>query len=123
MRLFLRKRAVRRYREIAPDEIFLDSKNLPQFNTAQFEGRLERPLGRKSLIALGVFFCVIGVVFLLRAWRLEIADWAAYVEESEENMVDVRQEDKTIRHFEIPAQEMGNPVTKINQITTKSLNI
>ncbi len=39
------------------------------------------------------------------------------VEESEENMVDVRQEDKTIRPFMIPAQEMGNPVAKLDRIT------
>jgi ATPase subunit of ABC transporter with duplicated ATPase domains len=39
------------------------------------------------------------------------------IEESEEELVDVRQEDKTIRPFNIPAQEMGNPVAKLNQIT------
>ena len=34
-------------RDIAPDEIFLDSKNLPEFNTQQFEGRLEKPIPKK----------------------------------------------------------------------------
>ena len=85
MRLFFRKRVVRGYREIAPDEIFLDSKNLPRFDTAQFEGRLERPLGRKGLLALGAVFFLIGGLFLVRAWRLEVVDGAAYAEESEEN--------------------------------------
>lgn len=85
MRIFFRKRMYRHSREIAPDEIFLDSKNLPQFDMAQFEGRLERPLGRKSLLVLGAFFCLVGTTFLLRAWRLQIADGVAYAEESEEN--------------------------------------
>ncbi|EKD78319.1 MAG: ABC transporter, ATP-binding protein [uncultured bacterium] len=39
------------------------------------------------------------------------------VEESEANMVDVRQEDKTIRPFIIPAQDLENPVIQLNQIT------
>ena len=30
--------------ELAPDEIFLDSSNLPMFDTTQFEGRIERPI-------------------------------------------------------------------------------
>jgi hypothetical protein len=30
--------------EIDPDEIFIDSHNLPQFDNQQFEGRLEKPI-------------------------------------------------------------------------------
>lgn len=44
------------------------------------------------------------------------------VAESEANMVDVRQEDKTIRPFVIPAQELGNPVIQLNQITVMTNN-
>ncbi len=39
------------------------------------------------------------------------------VAESEETMVDVRQEDKTIRPFKIPAQDLRNPIIHLNQIT------
>ncbi len=35
--------------QIDPDEIFLDSVNLPQFDTQQFEGRIERPIPKGSL--------------------------------------------------------------------------
>jgi penicillin-binding protein 2 len=79
------KKGARRYREIAPDEIFLDSKNLPQFDTAQFEGRLERPIARASLVALGVVCALLLASFTLRAWKLQVVDGVAYTEESEEN--------------------------------------
>ena len=53
--------------EIYPDEIFLDSSNLPQFNVHQLEGRLEKPIPRKTFLFLGLFFVVICTIFL---WRL-----------------------------------------------------
>ena len=42
----------RKYKKVAihdidPDEIFLDSKNIPQFDTDQFEGRIEMPISKK----------------------------------------------------------------------------
>lgn len=39
------------------------------------------------------------------------------IEESEEQLVDVRQEDKTIRSFIIPTQDIPNPVGKIEAVT------
>lgn len=39
------------------------------------------------------------------------------IEESEAELVDVRQEDKTIRPFVIPTQEIGNPIMRLNEIT------
>jgi len=45
--------------EISLDEIFLDSKNIPGFDTERFEGRLEFPLDRKTLKIIGALFFVI----------------------------------------------------------------
>lgn len=39
------------------------------------------------------------------------------IEESEESMVDVRREDKTIRPFIIPAQEVGNPIMRMRSVS------
>jgi len=39
---------------IDPDEIFLDSSNLPQFDIDQFEGRLEKPISRSTFTLLGI---------------------------------------------------------------------
>ena len=38
----------RLYGDIAPDEIFLDAANLPNFDRNQFEGRIEKPIGKRS---------------------------------------------------------------------------
>ena len=42
------KRNRSKYKDIAPDEIFLDSKNLPDLDTDQFEGRLQSIMAYKS---------------------------------------------------------------------------
>ena len=48
----------KRHREIDPDEIFIDSANAGKFDRDQFEGRIERPLSRRSFIAAGVLAVV-----------------------------------------------------------------
>lgn len=74
--------------EINPDEIFLDSKNLPQFNTQQFEGRIEKPIARGAVIALGMFFLVVAFVFTGRVWFLQVAKGEEYKERSENNRLE-----------------------------------
>ncbi|MBI1999327.1 MAG: hypothetical protein HYS74_01585 [Parcubacteria group bacterium] len=58
--------------EIAPDEILLDSHNLPQFDRHQFEGRLERPISRLSFVALGALFLGIALLFTGQAFSLQV---------------------------------------------------
>lgn len=72
-------------REIDPDEIFLDSKNLPNFNTQQFEGRLEKPIPKKAIISLGVFFVCILLVFVWKSVGLQIVNGDSYFKKSENN--------------------------------------
>ena len=57
----LQKIKRRKYKdqEIAPDEIFLDSSNLPDFDRNQFEGRLEKPITRKVVMITGILFAAI----------------------------------------------------------------
>jgi len=77
----------RRYKNplIEPDEIFLDSSNLPDFDTQQFEGHIERPIARRSLIGVGVVFGLIAVFFGSRLWILQVAHSATYKQMSENN--------------------------------------
>lgn len=77
----------RRYsdRAIDPDEIFLDSSNLPDFDVHQFEGRLERPIPRRSLAMLGAAFLLILAAFSARLWFLQVRDGYAYAQKSENN--------------------------------------
>ena len=74
-----------RSKDIAPDEIFLDSANLPQFDDSQFEGRIEKPISRGTVIFLGVFFFLIGFVFIARAWSLQVTQGAVYAQRSQNN--------------------------------------
>lgn len=81
-------RRSRRVREIAPDEIFLDSTNLPAHNEKQFEGRVERPVAGRALFGVGIFFVLVAVVFTGRAFNLQITSGAAYADTSRNNRLD-----------------------------------
>ena len=72
-------------RDIALDEIFLDSKNLPNFNTQQFEGRLEKAIPKRSIFFLGLFFFGVTVVFLFQLGSLQIVRGEAFYKKSENN--------------------------------------
>ena len=54
-----RRSKYNRIKDIDPDEIFLDSENLPNFNKQQFEGRLEKPIPKRSIIFLSSFFVIV----------------------------------------------------------------
>jgi penicillin-binding protein 2 len=77
----------RLYAEINPDEIFIDSSNLPEFNTDQFEGRIEQPITRKSLgSAAGVMVAIL-LALLLRAGNLQIVHGATYAQKALQNQL------------------------------------
>ena len=71
--------------EIEPDEIFLDSTNLPARDASQFEGRLGRPVSMRALISVGVIFLAVVVGFGARAFTLEVARGASYADISVKN--------------------------------------
>jgi penicillin-binding protein 2 len=72
---------------IDPDEIFLDSKNLPNFNEQQFEGRLEKTIPKSSIFALSLFFIFITIFFVGKLTILQIIKGEAYFEKSENNIL------------------------------------
>lgn len=71
--------------EIFPDEILLDSRNLPSFDTHQFEGRIVRPISKLSIVALGLLFILVGAVYLTEVFALQISRGSLYAAQSEEN--------------------------------------
>ncbi len=75
----------RRQKDLDPDEIFVDSSNLPNFNTHQFEGRIEKPISGKSLVFLGIFFIFITLTFLYQAWLLQVVNGEDHFIRSERN--------------------------------------
>lgn len=82
LKRFWKKRNLNR-QPLEPDEIFLDARNLPEFNTQQFEGRLERPIKKQTFYLIGVVFLLVSFGFLGRAFTLQIIrgnDFAARAE-------------------------------------------
>jgi len=73
---------------VEPDEIFLDSKNLQHFDSQQFEGRIEKPIPKKTIFMLEVFFVILVVVFSARLGYLQIQKGDAYFERSENNTLE-----------------------------------
>ncbi len=71
--------------EIDPDEIFLDSHNLPDFDVHQFEGRIEKPISRRVVQSVGAVFLLVGFVFLGKLWVLQVKQGQAFELRSESN--------------------------------------
>jgi penicillin-binding protein 2 len=80
-----RRRKKYRDFELAPDEIFLDSSNQPDFNTNQLEGRLEKPLPRASYYGIGIAVVLVFLTLTAQAANLEIVKGAQYALQSERN--------------------------------------
>lgn len=78
----LRKRKYRDY-EINPDEIFLDTINVSGLNTQQFEGVIEKPISRRTLIIISSIVFLILLFFGFRLGQLQVFQgdtFSAYAE-------------------------------------------
>lgn len=73
------------YDEVSPDEIFLDSQNLSELDTQQFEGVIERPLSRRHFIMVALFFTACIFAFIIRLSFLQIAQGESFFAQSESN--------------------------------------
>jgi penicillin-binding protein 2 len=68
----LKRRTISVQKSIEPDEIFIDSQNLPNFDKHQFEGRIEKPISFKVFSFMGLFLLVVSGIFLYRLWNLQV---------------------------------------------------
>ncbi|PIZ87544.1 hypothetical protein COX93_00685 [Candidatus Nomurabacteria bacterium CG_4_10_14_0_2_um_filter_30_12] len=73
---------------VEPDEIFLDSKNLENFDRQQFEGRIEKPISKKTIFFIGFFFLLFLVIFSTRLGYLQIQKGEIYLNRSENNVLE-----------------------------------
>ncbi len=73
---------------VEPDEIFLDSKNLQNFDRQQFEGRIEKPISKKAIIFVGIFFLLFLGAFGTRLGYLQIQKGQAYLDRSQNNTLE-----------------------------------
>ena len=70
--MFKRKRRSAKNSEIFPEDIFLDSSNLPHFDTNQFEGRIEKPIPLKNIVAAGIAFLLVAIVYSYQIFNVQI---------------------------------------------------
>lgn len=86
---FKRKKNIKEYKNriknIDPDEIFLDAKNLPNFDTSQFEGRIEKPISTSTFWVFSIACFLIFISFFAKAFDLQIVNGKYYLEKSENN--------------------------------------
>lgn len=75
-------------RDIDPDEIFLDSKNLPGFDRDQFEGRIEKPISRGAIWGVFAAFSIVAIIFIVKITSLQIVHGEEYLKKSENNRLD-----------------------------------
>ncbi|MFA6585709.1 MAG: penicillin-binding transpeptidase domain-containing protein [Candidatus Paceibacterota bacterium] len=73
---------------VEPDEIFLDSKNLQNFDRQQFEGRIEKPISKKTILFIGIFFLFFLGTFSTRLGYLQIQKGEAYLDRSNNNVLE-----------------------------------
>lgn len=73
---------------VDPDEIFLDSKNLQNFDRQQFEGRIEKPIPKITINFLGISFLCIILIFGIRLVNLQVQNGDAYKKRSENNTLE-----------------------------------
>lgn len=77
-----------RGREIAPEDIFLDSSNLPKLNALQLEGRVERPVSSVAIIFVGLVFAIVMTAFTAQAFNLQVLHGEKYADISRNNRLD-----------------------------------
>lgn len=88
VRFFKRNRFGRTHSFVEPDEIFIDSQNLQNFDQQQFEGRIEKAISKSTIIFMGLFFLLITGVFGTRLGYLQIKQGEAFLKRSENNTLE-----------------------------------
>lgn len=71
--------------EIAPDEIFLDSSNISEFDGTQLEGRLEKPLQPYMYRYFTALFLVLFIILITRTWNLQVTHSERFTSLSKNN--------------------------------------
>lgn len=70
------------------EDILVEGENLPDFNASRLEGRIDIPIGRRTLVGIGITFLVIATGLSARAVNLQLIEGAEYARRSDENRLD-----------------------------------
>ena len=78
----------RRYKDINPEDIFIDSTNLPGFEENRFQGRIEKPMGEGTFLLLKIGLVILLLALVSKLWILSIRDGDIYAEISQNNRLE-----------------------------------
>jgi penicillin-binding protein 2 len=87
-RIFKKNKIKSKNTFVEPDEIFLDSKNIQNFDRQQFEGRIERPIPKKTIWILGSIFLLFTIICGGRLAYLQIQKGQIYLKRSQNNVLE-----------------------------------
>ncbi|KND48921.1 MAG: penicillin-binding protein 2 [Parcubacteria bacterium C7867-005] len=80
-----RKSISRGHKDIDPEDIFLDSANLPGFAENRFEGRIEKPISGNTFLLVRGFLILLLILSFIKLWELQVIKGHVYKEISENN--------------------------------------
>lgn len=75
-------------REINPEDIFIDSANLPGLNRERFEGRMEKPIGERTFLFIKASILIIFFILSGKLVHLQVINGSTYALVSENNRLD-----------------------------------
>lgn len=87
-RLGLSLEAGRKYEDLYPEDIFIDSTNLPGFEEHRFEGRIEKPVRPETFLVLKIILVLIVLALISKLWVLGIKQGSIYAQISENNRLE-----------------------------------
>ncbi len=70
---------------VNPEDAFLDSSNLPGFNSDAIEGKIIKPLSIKEVYIIGLLFSIILILFIYQTFNLQVLNTAKYKKLSSNN--------------------------------------
>ena len=83
--MFRKKQKRNKEAIIDPEDIFFDVQNVSKFDEQQFEGVIQKPLGKNITLVFIVLILVSFLVFFIRLWDIQITDGALYFRKAEDN--------------------------------------
>ncbi len=75
----------REYRAIEPDEILIDAANLPAYDTARLEGKIEQPISARTFTAFSLLILLLLLVFFGQLIYLQVFEHDTLIARAEEN--------------------------------------
>ncbi|MEX0919365.1 MAG: penicillin-binding transpeptidase domain-containing protein [Parcubacteria group bacterium] len=78
----------KRYEDINPEDIFLDSANLPGFEEHTLEGRIEKPVSKETFFFMKVVIALVVFGLLAKLWVLGVMQGPVYAQISENNRLE-----------------------------------